>query len=213
MKQYFHQFLGHSTRNFQQLLGIFCTPKYLKKYADSNLLGRPLYRLSSPLPLIYIDPSVDILFINEHIQRLDEVLSEMDPDVLRSLHHVALESMMMFVFSTIVSRFFPCLLRLSSLERITVTLPPTEPEQEGGYAVLFDLLKIPMAEWPDSVQRRDDHLFTRRGLEHCRDRGTLDDPRWLRTGFNNITQAVDERFRANPGRAPPQVDLKGVRRR
>jgi hypothetical protein len=174
---------------------------------------RPLYRLSSPLPLIYIDPNVDILFVNEHIQRLDEVLSEMDPDILHSLRHIALESMMMFVFSTIVGRFFPCLLRLSSLEIITVTLPPTEPELEGGYAVLFDLLKVPMAEWPDLVQRRDDHLFTRRGLEHCIDRATLDDPRWLRTGFNNITQAVEERFRANLGRRLPRVDLKGVRRR
>jgi hypothetical protein len=172
-----------------------------------------LYRLSSPLPVIYIDPRVDILFVNEHIQRLDEVLSEMDLDILSSLHHLALESMMMFVFSNIVGRFLPCLLRLSSLERITIILPPTEPEQESGYAVLFDLLKIPMAEWPDSVQPRDHHLFTRRGLERCRDRGVLDDPRWLRTGFNNIMQAVEEFFSANPGRNLPQVDLKGVRRR
>jgi 2EXR family len=171
-----------------------------------------LYRLSSPLPLIYIDPKVDVLFVNEHIQRLDEVLSELDPDVLHSLGHIALESMMMFVFSNIVGRFFPCLLRLSNLEKITVTLPPTEPEQEGGYALLFELLRIPMAEWPDTVQRRDEHLFTQRALEHCRDKGHLDDPRWLRTGFNKITQAIEERFRANPGRALPLVDLKGVRR-
>lgn len=173
---------------------------------------RPLYRLSSPLPLIYIDPNVDILFVNEHIQRLDEVLSEMDVDVLHSLHHIALESMMMFVFSTIVGRFFPCLLRLSSLEKITATLPPTEPEQ-GGDAFLFDLLNIPMDEWPDSVQHRDEHLYTQRGLEHCRDKGSLDNPRWLRTGFRNIKQAVEERFRSTPGRILPQLDLKGVRRR
>jgi hypothetical protein len=174
---------------------------------------RPLYRLSSPLPLIYIDPDVDILFINEHIQRLDEVLSEFDVEILRSLHHIALESMMMFVFPNIVGKIFPCLLRLSSLERITITLPPTEPDQEGGYALFFELLKIPVTEWPDSVERRDERLFTRRALEHCRDKGTLDDPRWLRTGFNNIIQAVGDRFRANPSRTIPQVDLKGVRRR
>lgn len=174
---------------------------------------RPLYRMSSPLPLIYIDPNIDILFVNEHIQRLDEVLSELDDEVLRSLHEIALESMMMFVFPNIAGKIFPCLLRLKGLERITITLPPTEPDQEGGYALLFELLKTPIAEWPETVERRDDRLFTRRALEHCRDKGTLDDPRWLRTGFNNIKQAVEERFRANPDRKLPQVDLRGVRRR
>jgi hypothetical protein len=173
---------------------------------------RPLYRLSSTLPLIYIDPSLDVLFINEHIQRLDEVLSELDSDVLNSLHHIALESMMMFVFPNIVGRFLPCLLKLSSLEKVTVTLPPTEPEQEEGYAVLFDLLKIPMAEWPDSVQRQDVYLFTRRGIESCKDKGSLGDPRWLRSGFYNIIQAFEERFRGNINRKVPQIDLKGVRR-
>jgi hypothetical protein len=174
---------------------------------------RPLYRLSSPLPLVYIDPNLDILFVNEHIQRLDEVFSDLDTDVLRSLRHIALESMMMFVFSNIVGRFLPCLLRLSSLERITITLPPTEPESEGGYAVLFEFFKVPIAEWPDTVHSRDEHLFTRKALEHCNDKGSLTDPRWIRTGFNNISQAVEERFRSSPGQRLPQVDLKGVRRR
>jgi hypothetical protein len=174
---------------------------------------RPLYRLSSPLPLVYIDPNLDILFVNEHIQRLDEVFSDLDTDVLRSLRHIALESMMMFVFSNIVGRFFPCLLRLSSLERITITLPPTEPESEGGYAVLFEFFKVPIAEWPNTVHSGDEHLFTRKALEHCNDKGSLTDPRWIRTGFNNISQAVEERFRSSPGRRLPQIDLKGVRRR
>jgi len=174
---------------------------------------RPLYRLSSPLPLIYIDPNVDILFINEHIQRLDEVLTSLDTEVLRSLRHIALESMMMFVFSNIVGRFFPCLLRLSSLEKLTITLPPTEPESEGGYVVLFEFFKVPIAKWPSTVHSRDENLFTRKALEHCNDKGSLTDPRWIRTGFNNITQAVEGRFRSSPGRSLPQVDLKGVRRR
>ena len=173
---------------------------------------RPLYRLSSTLPLIYIDPSIDILFINEHVQQLDAVLSEIDVDVLQHLCHIALESMMLFVFPNIAGKILPCLLRLSSLERVTIVLPPTDPAEEGGRAVLFELLKVPMAEWPDQVQRQDKHLYTRRGLKHCRDKGRLDDPDWLRARFKIIVYAVGERFRAYPDRNPPLVDLKGVRR-
>ncbi|KAN0114819.1 hypothetical protein V8E51_004363 [Hyaloscypha variabilis] len=173
---------------------------------------RPLYRLSSPLPLIYIDPNVDILFINEHVQQLDAVLSELDVDVLQCLRHIALESMMLFVFPNIARKIFPCLLRLSCLQRVTIVLPPTNPEEESGHAVLFELFKIPITEWPDVVQRKDKNLYTRRGLKHCKDKSRLDEPEWLRTRFKTIIYAVEEQFRANPDRAPPQVDVKGVRR-
>jgi len=174
---------------------------------------RPLYRLSSTLPLIYIDPNIDILFINEHVQQLDSVLSEIDVDVLQCLCHIALESMMLFVFPNIASKFFPCLLRLGSLERVTIVVPPTDPTEEGSRAVLFELLKVPMKQWPDLVQRQDKHLYTRRGLKHCKDKGRLDDPDFLRARFKIIGYAVGERFSAHPDRKPPQVDLKGVRRR
>ncbi|KAE9379321.1 hypothetical protein N431DRAFT_325607 [Stipitochalara longipes BDJ] len=173
----------------------------------------PLYRLSSPLPLIYINPNVDILFINEHVQQLDAVLSELDIDVLQCLRRIALESMMLFVFPNIAGKILPCLLRLSNLERVTIVLPPTNPEEESGHAVLFELLKAPMTRWPELVQRQDKHLYTRRGLKYCTDKGRLDDPGWLRTRFETIIHAVEERFRANPDRAPPEIDLKGVRRK
>jgi hypothetical protein len=91
-------------------------------------------------------------------------------------------------------------------------VPPTDPEHDNGHVVLFKFFKIPMVEWPNLVQRNDEHVFTREVLEHCRDKVNLSDPQWIRAGFNSISQAVKTHSRTTTGRIP-QVDLKGVRRR
>lgn len=129
-----------------------------------------MYPASSPWEL-YNDPEVDILFTNELPPGVVcKLLNMLDPIVLLSLRHIALEaeqilaSLMLITF--LLFDFSP---RLGNLERIIFVGQPTCPEKEGDCAALFEPFKVLTISWAGGITSQGTHLYTENFVRRCRE--------------------------------------------
>jgi hypothetical protein len=168
----------------------------------------PLYRPKSRLPTLYINPEIDVLFINEYIHKLDKVVPEFSPRILGSLRHLLVESERIFRHPSYSNVSMDKLTKFANLEKLTMSMPPTKPDSRD--VVLLDIFPYPLLAQPGRGRDLFNcyHAMMRLSEENIRAWKHPD----VAQGYGWVSAAIEKVSRENPDWKVPKLDLKAVGR-
>ncbi|EKD20530.1 hypothetical protein MBM_01212 [Drepanopeziza brunnea f. sp. 'multigermtubi' MB_m1] len=172
----------------------------------------PLYRPESRLPTLYINPNIDALFINEYIHKLDKVIPEFSPRILRSLRHLVVESERVLRHPSYSNASMIRLTKFANLEKLTMSTPPTKPDFRD--VVLLSIFPYPLsahlgggcelAEYYNAMRFQ----LSEEAVSNIRAWSSPD----VAQGYSWVSAAIEKVSRDNPDWKVPRIDLKAVER-